>query len=147
RRFREAAEQSPEGALERIQAPKLATFWLRSRLIVAQDDRAAQVFLAAAREAVSEGYADVATRLIRCEEWTEAGRLIQQGRDTEEFSHAGSERLADALAVSLRHEVERLTAPIIRGVRDESRAVAALERAERLLGSIAGVGLPPRHLL
>ncbi len=35
----------------------------------------------AAREAVSEGYADVTAGLIRRQEWTGALRLVRQGRD------------------------------------------------------------------
>jgi hypothetical protein len=145
RRLLEMATLSPEGAEDRIVAPRLAMFWLQWRLIAAPGDHGAQAILEAAREALSEGHADVATGLIQRGEWTDAHRYIQQARETGDLFVARGELLVEILAASLRHEIERLTAAVIRGARDEARAVGALDRAETMLASMVDTGLPPRQ--
>jgi hypothetical protein len=145
RRLLEMATLAPEGTGDRIVAPRLAMFWLQWRLSAAPGDYDARAILEAAREALSEGHADVATGLIQRGEWTDAHRCIQQGRETGDLFVARAELLVEILAASLRHEIERLTAAVIRGAREEARAVGALERAETMLASMVDTGLPPRQ--
>jgi tetratricopeptide (TPR) repeat protein len=145
RRFLDAAEQSPEGAETRIRASRLAVFWLRWRRAAAPDDTAAEAILQTTAEALSDAYADVASAFIRRQQWSEAWRLIEEGRDRHELSVARAEMLMGLLATSLRRETERLTAPAIRGTKNEQRAVNALERAEAILASLATIALPPRQ--
>lgn len=145
RRLLEAAEQWPEGSDVRIMALRLAVFWLRWRLVAAPSDQTARAILETSGEAVSEAYVDAATSFIRSQQWSEAWRMIQQGQDRDELSLARAELLLGILASSLRHETERLTGPVIRGTKDERRALTALERAEAILNSMAEIPLPPRH--
>ncbi len=145
RRLIEVAEQSPEGAEDRIVAPRLAAFWLRWGLAAAPEDHGVQALLGAAHEALSEGYADVIAGLIRRHEWSAANRVLQEGRDAGELPAARGGVLVEVLAASFRQEVERLTAPAIRGAKDESRAVAALESAETMLASMIGAEFPSRQ--
>jgi hypothetical protein len=145
RRFLDAAEQSPEGAETRIMASRLAVFWLRWRRATAPDDSAAEAILQTTAEALSDAYADVASGCIRRQQWSEAWRLIEEGRDRHELPDARAETLTGLLATSLRRETERLTTPAIRGTKHEQRAVNALERAEAILASMATITLPPRQ--
>jgi hypothetical protein len=144
RRFLEASEQSPEGAEERIAVARLAAFWLSWRLVAAPADHGAQALLETARAALAAGCAEVIAGLIRRQEWIEAHELIKRGRETGELPAARGDELVELLATSLKHEIERLTAPIIRGAKNESRAVAGLEQAETVLLSLADTSLPPR---
>jgi hypothetical protein len=145
RRLLDAAEQSPEGAETRIMASRLAVFWLRWRRAAAPDDSAAEAILQTTAEALSDAYADVASGFIRRQQWSEAWRLIEEGRDRDELPVARAEMLMGLLATSLRRETDRLTAPAIRGTKNEQRAVNALERAEAILASMATIALPPRQ--
>src|SRR5262249_2842602 len=103
--------------------------------------------LEAARDATCEGYADRVTTLIRQHEWREARRLIAEGCDAELLPAGRADVLVDLLAGSLKQQIERCTAPVIRGAKDESRAISGLVRAEALLSSTAELGLPPRAVL
>jgi hypothetical protein len=145
RRLLDAAEQSQEGAEARIMASRLAVFWLRWRRAAAPEDTAAEAILQTTTEALSDAYADVASGFIRRQQWNEAWRLIEEGRDRHELSFARAEVLMGLLATSLRRETERLTAPAIRGTKNEHRAVTALERAETILASMGTTELPPRQ--
>jgi hypothetical protein len=145
RGFLDLADRLPQAAGERIAACRLAAFWLRWKLVAAPGDQAAQELLQATRDALSEAYADVTTALVKSEQWTDARRLLRQGLESGDVTTARGEVLMEFLAASVRTVVERLTAPIMRGSKDEARAVAGLERAEGIVSSLAGAGLPARQ--
>jgi hypothetical protein len=145
RRLLEWAERFPEGANERIIGPRLAAFWLRWRLIAAPGDEGAEALLDAAGVAVSEGHAGAVTALIERQQWREAARVIGLARDTGELPEVRAKLLMEALAVSLRRAIERLTAPVIRGAKNETRALGALERGESTLASVQDLDLPARQ--
>jgi hypothetical protein len=147
RRLLEWAERFPEGAKERIIGPRLAAFWLRWRLIAAPGDAAAEALLDAARVAVSEGHAVAVTELIGHQQWREAARAIGLARDAGELAEMRAELLRETLAACLRREIERLTAPVIRGAKNESRALGALELAESTFASVEDLDLPARQRL
>jgi len=145
RRLIELAEQSPEGVEERIAAPRLAAFWLRSRLAAAPGDPGALALLGSVREALSEGYAESVTASLQRREWTEAVHLIHEAREQKELSAARAQVLLEVVTASLREEVHRVTSPAFRGAQYEDRAVTGLERAQAILRSMNGAALPPRH--
>lgn len=148
RRLLEASEPAPDETDERrtearMQAGRLAAFWLNWRLVAAPGDQGAVALLDAAQDAVAEGHAETATALIRRQEFAEARRLVQRALEVGELPAARGEVLLEFLAVALRREIDRLTAAAVRGSKDESRAVAGLGRAEALLQSMPDGALPP----
>ena len=145
RGFLHLADRLPQTAAERIAAHRLAAFWLRSQLVAAPEDQAAQGLLQATRDALSEAYADVTTALVKSEQWTDARRIIGQGLESGDVAAPRGELLMEFLAASVRTVVERITAPIMRGAKDEAKAVSGLERAEGIVSSLAGAELPPRQ--
>jgi hypothetical protein len=145
RRLLEWAEHYPEGSKERLIGPRLAAFWLRWRLIAAPGDADAEALLDAARAAVSEGHAVAVTALIGHQQWREAARGIGLARDAGELGEVRAELLREVLASSLRREIERLTAPVIRGVKNEGRALGALDLAESTLAAVQELDLPARQ--
>jgi hypothetical protein len=145
RRLIEMAEQSPEGAEARITAPQVAAFWLRWRLVAAPGDHDALVLLESVHDALAEGYADMINASIQRHDWTEARRVVQAGRDAAELPPGRGETLLEIAGASIRREVDRLTAAAVRGVKDENRAVAGLERADAILTAMSDAPLPPRQ--
>ena len=59
---------------------------------------AAEAILHTTTEALSDAYADVASGFIRRQQWNEAWRLIEEGRDRHELSLARAELLMGLLA-------------------------------------------------
>ena len=147
RRLLDWSERFPEGAKERIIGPRLAAFWLRWRLITAPGDDDTQALLESASAGVAEAHARAASELTDHQQWREAARVVEQARARGELPERRAELLLDALGAAVRHEVERLTAPIVRGAKNEGRAVAGLERAESTLTSVGDLDLPARHRL
>jgi hypothetical protein len=139
-----AGEEADEGKAEaRILAARLAAFWLEWRLVAAPGDQGALALLDTAHEVVAEGLAEVATGLIRRQEFAEARGLVRRALDAGELPAARGEVLLEFLAVALRREIDRLTAAAVRGSKDESRAVTGLDRAEALLRSVPEGALSP----
>jgi hypothetical protein len=147
RRLLDWSGRFPEGAKEHIVGPRLAAFWLRWRLIGGQGDDDTQALLDSAGAAVAEAHARAASELTEHQQWREAARVVEQARVRGELPERRGELLLEALGASVRHEVDRLTAPIVRGAKNEGRAVAGLERAESTLAAVRDLDLPARHRL
>jgi hypothetical protein len=142
----EAAAAFPKDVPERIDALRLAGFWARVKQTELPGEGDAHAIIEATREALSQAYRDIMTGAIQHREWAAAHRLIEAGHARGELDAAQAEILADALGDSLGREAGRLVAPVVRGARDESRALGGLERAEALMTSMSEGGLPARHL-
>jgi hypothetical protein len=147
RRLLDWSERFPEGAKERIVGPRLAAFWLRWRLITTPGDDDTQSLLDSAGAAAAEAHARAASELTDHQQWREAARVVEQARVRGELPERRAELLLDTLGSSVRHEVDRLTAPIVRGAKNEGRAVSGLERAESTLAAVQDLDLPARHRL
>jgi hypothetical protein len=143
----DAAAAFPKDVPERIDALRLARLWARTKQTQLAGEGDAQAIMESTREALSHGYRDIMTAAIQHREWAAAYRLIETGHARGELDAAQAEILSDALGDSLGREAGRLVAPVVRGTRDESRALAGLERAEALMASMSEGGFPPRHLL
>ncbi len=146
RRLLETTDGSPESdraeAAQRLVEVRLASFWLRWRLVTAPGDEEATALLESASARLAEGRAAAVTSLIRDQQFADALRFIEHAIDAGELPPARGEVLLEFLALALRREVDRLTAAAIRGNTDDARAIASLESAETLLGSMPEGRLP-----
>ncbi len=130
---------------ERIAAARLAAFWLGWRLVAAPGDEGATTLLDTAREALVEAQAEVASAMIRRQEFAGARRFVEDAVERGELPSARGDLLLEFLGASFRREVERLTTAAVRGSKDESRAVTGLGRAEALLGSMPAGSVGAQH--
>src|SRR5262245_38918275 len=141
----EAARVASEAAWGETRQP-LSDAASAAKQIAGRGDEEAQEVIEARRAAMSETYrASVGAALGR-RDWTGAHRLIEDGRASGDLSATEADGLVELVGGSLGREAARLVAPVVRGAKDERRAVAGLESAEALLNSMAAIGLPGRHL-
>lgn len=103
----------------------------------------------ASADAPAELHAQAATALVHHRDFAGAYRHVEHAAALGELSAEQAQLLLELVAGALRRDVERLTAPAIRGGKDEARAVAGLAEAEALLGSIpeGQLALPHRAAL
>jgi tetratricopeptide (TPR) repeat protein len=133
---------------ERLAALREAIGWLGRGLEIAPDDEALTTALAATREALWPAYERVAVELIQRQEYERARQLLKEALAASPAPPAELEtNFKDLLSGTYGGEVGQLTAEALRRMRDgkEMEALAALERAEELLGAIPEDGLPERR--
>jgi hypothetical protein len=130
---------------ESVDGARLAAFWLSWRLHAAPGDQGTLALLDTAREVVAESHAEAAVASIGRQEYGAACAMVRRAVDAAELPSARGGMLLDLLGATLRREVDRLTAPAIRGGRDESRAVTGLDEAEVLLGTMPEGAIGPAH--
>jgi len=139
------SDQDGGGAGESADRARLAVFWLSWRLDAAPGDQRALELLDTAREAVAEVHAEAAAAAIRRHEYGAARAIVQRAVDAEELPSARGEMLLDLVGAALRREIDLLTAAVIRGDDDESRAATGLGQAEALLGTMPEGTIGPKH--
>jgi hypothetical protein len=143
---RPADQASGDGRVEeRMAAARLAAFWLGWRLHAAPGDQDALALLDTARDALADGHAEIASAMIRRQEYAGARALLRRAVETGELPSTREDLVLELLGATFRREIGRLTAAAIRGSKDEGRAVTGLGQAEALLDAMPEGSIGPTH--
>jgi hypothetical protein len=145
RRLLDLAAQAPEGAEDRITGRRLAAFWLRWHLVAVPGDLETPALLDSVEGGLAEQYAGMVLASMERRDWPEGCRFIQEAANLEELPPARREALMETLGVRVRRRIDRLTAPAIRGSRDERRAESGVAVADLFLEATSGTSFPLRH--
>ena len=100
-----------------------------------------------ARAELWPAYEQSAHKLLRRQEFGEARRLLREALEDPEIPAARVAPFEELLSGTFAGEIGQLTAQAIRSMQGarESEALAALRRAEELLGSVPDEALPPKR--
>jgi tetratricopeptide (TPR) repeat protein len=139
----------PTAGRERIAALRDAVMWLRQGLAAVAEDEALEQALARARQVLWDAYRELAMALIQRQEFPNARRLVREALADEDVPDDRRDGFHDLLATTFSGEIGQLTAHAIRVMQSEHEreALAALQRAEALLGSIPDETLTPKRRL
>lgn len=142
------AEQLAESAgEERIGALRQAMRWLRQGLAEAPGDGELASALERARHGLWVTYGQTAGALIQRQEFHRARRLLHDALAEEDFPGDRRENFNELLSATFAGELGQLTASAIRALEDEreGEALAFLQRAEGILGSVPPEALPGKR--
>jgi tetratricopeptide (TPR) repeat protein len=144
------AELMPETAgHERLAALRSAVMWFRQGLAAVLEDETLAHTLARARQVLWDAYRQLAMAFIQRQEFPTARRLVREALAMEDLPDDRCDAFRELLATTFSGEIGQLTAHAIRVMQGEHEreALAALQRAEALLGSIPDEALTPKRRL
>jgi tetratricopeptide (TPR) repeat protein len=139
RRFLQQAERTrEEEEMERIQALRQATLWLREGVSVRSDDAELLSGLERARRGLLAAYGRVATAMIERQEFHGARRLLREALSEEQIPVERREVFLDLIASTFAGEIGILAADAVRALEagQENEAVVLFQRAEKVLSSV-----------
>ncbi len=139
----------PTSGHERIAALRDAVMWLRQGLAAVAGDEALAQALARARQVLWDAYRELAITLVQRQEFPNARRLVREALADEDLPDERRDVFRELLSTTFSGEIGQLTAHAIRVMQSEHEreALAALQRAEALLGSIPDETLTPKRRL
>jgi len=132
---------------ERIDTLRAAIAWFESGLTVAADDETLHDAVRTARASLWPTYEEAATALLQRQEFHVARRLLREAQADEDCPPSVQASFREMLAATFGGEVGQLTADAIRRMQEgkEEECLAALDRAETLLGTIPEEGIAPKR--
>jgi len=132
---------------ERIDTLRAAIAWFESGITVGANDETLRDALRTARGALWPTYEEAANALLQRQEFHVARRLLQEAQADEDCPLPLQASFREMLAATFGGEVGQLTADAIRRMQEgkEEECLAALDRAETLLGTIPEEGIPPKR--
>src|SRR6266446_1688548 len=128
---------------ERIDSLRVAIAWFESGITVAAADETLRDALTTARSALWPTYEEAVNGLLQRQEFHVARRLLREAQADEDCPIAMQASFREMLAATFGGEVGQLTADAIRRMQEgkEEECLAALDRAETLLGTIPEEGI------
>jgi tetratricopeptide (TPR) repeat protein len=147
RRFLGDADDAGGHSEERLTALRAAVTWLRRGRAVADGDAEVEEMLATTLVALWPAYEQTVVVLTRHHEFHRARRLLREALADSAFPAASAQTFRALLCSTFSGEIGKLTALAIRSMdrKREGEALAALQRAEGLLGVIPQASLAPRR--
>src|SRR5206468_2208061 len=132
---------------ERIDTLRAAIAWFESGLTVAADDETLHDAVRTARASLWPTYEEAVTALLQRQEFHVAGRWLREAQADEDCPPPVQASFREMLAATFGGEVGQLTADAIRRMQEgkEEECLAALDRAETLLGTIPEEGIAPKR--
>jgi tetratricopeptide (TPR) repeat protein len=133
---------------ERVTEIRDAIAWLDRGLTLREEDGALVDLHTAARAALWPAYEDAVRGLVQRHEYHRARRLLGQALAERETPPSRQQALRDLLSGTFSSEIGQLSAQAFRSLREsrETEALAALRRAEELIGAMPEDALPtPRR--
>ncbi len=141
-----AANHPDSGSGERVAAIREAVTWLeRGQAMTGGGEQALDELRVSAHARLWPAYEQVVMALVQRQEFPAARRHVRDALDDPAFPPPRAERFRELLSGTFSGEIGQLTAQAIASMQEarESEALAALHRAETLLGTIAEETLPP----
>ncbi|MEX2146751.1 MAG: hypothetical protein WED01_07025 [Candidatus Rokuibacteriota bacterium] len=140
-----AANHPDSGSGERVAAIREAVTWLERGQAMTGGEQALDELCVSARARLWPAYEQVVMALVQRQEFPAARRHVRDALDDPAFPPPRAERFRELLSGTFSGEIGQLTAQAIASMQEarESEALAALHRAETLLGTIAEETLPP----
>lgn len=134
----EAERTTSATSEQRIASIRAALAWLDAGQAAVPADAALADLSARAQTALWPAYEQVATALAHRQEFAAARRLVREALADPRLPGARKDAFAELLTGTFSGEIGQLTARAILSMQDarEADALAALERAEELLGSV-----------
>ena len=128
----------------RVRDLREALAWLEHARATAPDDAELREAAITAEMRLWPAYEQVAMALVQRQEFREARRVLREALDDPRVPATRAATFRELLSGTFSGEIGQLTAQAIRSMQDarESEALAALERAERLLESVREDALP-----
>jgi len=128
---------------ERIDTLRAAIAWFESGLTVAADDETLHDAVRTARGGLWPTYEEAVNALLQRQEFHVARRLLREAQADEDCPSPVQASFREMLAATFGGEVGQLTADAIRRMQEgkEEECLAALDRAETLLGTIPEEGI------
>src|SRR5262249_35950289 len=132
---------------EGIDTLRAAIAWFESGMTVAADDETLSDALRTARAALWPTYEEAANAMLQRQDFPAARRLLREAQADEDCPPAVAALFREIPAAPFRGEVGQLTADAIRRMQEgkEEECLAALDRAESLLGTIPEEGIAPKR--
>ena len=129
---------------ERVTAIRDAIAWLDRCIALRVEDVTLTELRTAAWASLGAAYETAARTLLHRQDYFAARRLLGEALTEREFPAARQRALRDLLAVTFNGEIGHLSAQAMRSLREsrEAEALAALQRAEELLGAMPDNALP-----
>jgi len=132
---------------ERIDILRAAIAWFESGITVAADDETLRDALRTARATLWPTYEEAANAMLQRQDFDVARRLLREAQADEDCPAPVQASVREMLAATFGAEVGQLTADAIRRMQEgkEDECLAALDRAESLLGTIPEEGIAPKR--
>jgi tetratricopeptide (TPR) repeat protein len=146
-RLAEAERHSRPESEECLAEIREAAAWVERGLAVVPGDAALADLAAAAQAMLWPAWERTVLALAQRQDFRAARRLLGEALDDPRLPVAQAGIFRELFSGTFSGEIGQLTARAIRSVQEarEADALAALERAERLLGSLGEGALPPRR--
>ena len=124
-----------------------ALAWLERAQALAPDDAELRELAMTAELRLWPAYEQVVMALVQRQEFHAARRLLHEALEDPRVPSARAETFRELFSGTFGGEIGQLTAQAIRSMQEarETEALAALERAERLLESVHEEALPPKR--
>jgi tetratricopeptide (TPR) repeat protein len=131
----------------RLDALRAAVAWVDAGLAATPVDASLRELRPSVLDALWPAYERVVFALVQRQDFRAARRLLREAMEHGEFPTARADTFHELLSGTFSGEIGQLTAHAIRSMQDarESEALAALERADELLGRLADEALPPKR--